>query len=163
MLRPTIALLTTIGTVLFAGLAAQIALGLTNGVPPVHVVIIGWLTAAYSLSGLVAWRCRPELRFGPLMVLTGISSLVSTLSWADNPVLHTIGQAADVVPLVLIVHVFVTFPTGRLRGRFEKVLIGAGYVASIGVQLIAMMLGALQPQVITVVDREPLGTLLFQA
>jgi hypothetical protein len=130
MLRPTTTVLTTLGVVLLAALAGVIMLGLSNGVPPVHVALIGWLTAAYTLSGLIAWRCRPAVRFGPLMVLTGVGSLLGALSWADGGILHTVGQAADVLPLVLVVHVFVTFPSGRLRGRAEKLLIGVGYVAA---------------------------------
>src|SRR5829696_1622222 len=120
MLRPTTTVLTALGAVLLATLGGVIALGLSNGVPPVHVAVVGWLTAAYTVSGLIAWRCRPANRFGPLMVLTGTAALAGTLSWADGGgVLHTIGQAVDVLPLVLVVHVFVTFPTGRLHGRAE--------------------------------------------
>ncbi|HET6532212.1 MAG TPA: hypothetical protein VFH03_16625, partial [Actinoplanes sp.] len=99
MLRPTTTALTALGAVLLGALAAEIVIGVANGVPPVHVAVIGWLTAAYLISGLVAWRCRPANRFGPLMVLAGVSSLVSALHWTQGGVLHTIGQAADVLPL----------------------------------------------------------------
>ncbi len=163
MLRPTTTVLTAIGAALLAALGGLIVLGLSNGVAPVHVAVVGWLTAAYTVSGLVAWRCRPANRFGPLLVLTGVATLVSTLSWVDGGVLHTVGQAADVVPLVLIVHVFVTFPTGRLHGRAEKLLIGAGYGAAIGGHLLAMMLGQLQPHRLTVAEHEALGVFIYQA
>ncbi|HEU4347285.1 MAG TPA: histidine kinase [Actinoplanes sp.] len=159
--RPSPWLLATIGSALLVGLAGTAMLGLANGVPRVHVLLITWLTASYTISGLVAWRWRPANRFGPLLVLTGLSSLVSALSWAGGGVLHTIGQAADVLPLVLIVHVFVTFPTGRLHGRVEKLLIGLGYVAAIGGQLAAMLLGALQPHLLTVAERQGLATFVY--
>ena len=163
MLRPTNAVLTVLGATLPAALGGVIVLGIRNDVPPMHVAVIVWLTGAYLLSGLIAWRCRPNNRFGPLMVLTGISSLVSALSWAEGGILHTVGQAADVLPLVLIVHVFVTFPTGRLRGRIEKALIFTGYVAAIGVHLLAMLLGALQPHLLTVVEQEQFAVVIYQA
>jgi signal transduction histidine kinase len=163
MLRPTTAVLTVLGAVLPAALGAEIVLGLRNGVPPAHVAVIAWVAATYLISGLVAWRCRPANRFGPLMVLTGISSLVSALSWAEGGVLHTVGQAADVLPLVLIVHVFVTFPTGRLRGRPEKVLLTVGYVAAIGAHLVAMALGALQPHLLTLAEQESAAVIIYQA
>jgi signal transduction histidine kinase len=67
-------------------------------------------------------------------------------------VLHTIGQALDVVPLVLVVHVSVAFPTGRLHGTVERLLIGAGYVAALGVQLLVMALGGLAPHRLAAVD-----------
>ena len=153
MLRPTAAALTTIGAVLLAALGLIVQLGLRAGVPAVHIAIICWLVLTYSVSGLVAWRCRPGNRFGPLMVLTGFAALGSTLIWAgEDGILHTIGQALDVLPLVLIVHVFVTFPTGRLRGRVEKVIIGSGYVAAVGGQLVVMALGGLGPHRLAIVD-----------
>jgi signal transduction histidine kinase len=153
MIRPTTATLTTAGGVLLAALGGVVWLGVTGGVAPVHVVVICWLVLAYAGSGLVAWRWRPRNRFGPLMMATGFVILGSALIWAgDGSVLHTIGQALDVVPLVMIVHVFVTFPTGRLRGRVERLLIGTGYVAALGVQLVVMALGGLTPHRLAAVD-----------
>ena len=152
MLRPTTATLITVGAVLLAALGGIAWLGVTGGAAPVHVVIICWLVLAYAGSGLVAWRCRPRNRFGPLMLVTGFAVFASALIWADGTGAHTIGQALDVVPLVLIVHVFVTFPTGRLHGTVEHLLIGTGYLAALGVQLVVMALGGLTPHRLAAVD-----------
>jgi signal transduction histidine kinase len=153
MLRPTAAVLTTIGALLLGALGLIIALGVRGAVPTVHIAIVCWLVLTYSVSGLVAWRCRPANRFGPLMVLTGFAALAGSLIWAgEDGIPHTIGQALDVLPLVLIAQVFVTFPTGRLRGRVEKVIIGSGYAAAIGGQLIVMALGGLGPHRLAIVD-----------
>ena len=103
------------------------------------------------MSGLVAWRSRPHNRFGPLMLLTGVAALAGSLVWAPGDgAAHTVGQALDVLPLVLIVHVFVTFPTGRLHGRLEKLIIGTGYLAAAGGQVVAMTLGGLTPHGLTI-------------
>src|SRR5689334_21628556 len=129
MIRPTNATLIVLGAVLAAALGWILLLGVRGEVDPGHLLTIGWLVLAYSVSGLVAWRCRPHNRFGPLMVLTGFSALAGSLIWApEDTVLHSVGQALDELPLVLIVHVFVTYPTGRLHGRAEKLIIGTGYV-----------------------------------
>jgi signal transduction histidine kinase len=162
MRRPTTALLTALGAALLAALAAEIVVGRANGVAPVHLALIGWLTSSYLITGLIAWRCRPALRFGPLMVATGVVTLISALIWSNQPVLHTVGQAADVLPLVLIVHVFVSFPTGRLLHRPERALIGLGYFAAVVVHLLAMLLGALQPHAWVVVSVQPLADRLYQ-
>ncbi len=146
--RPSPFLLAAIGSALLVGLVGVIAVGLTYGHPRVNVVVLGWVTVTYSVSGLVAWRCRPANRIGPLMVLTGAGTLVSAMGRAEQGVVHTVGQALDLVPLVMIVHVFLTFPTGRLTGRAEKALIYTGYLAAVPGQITVMMmlyLGARAP------------------
>ena len=89
------------------------------------------------------------------MVVTGFTTLASTLYWAENPVLHTVGVALDVVVLVLIVHVFLAFPTGRLRGRFERLLLTIGYGAALGAQLVVMLFDGLGPKQVLAVADEP--------
>jgi signal transduction histidine kinase len=161
MIRPTTATLTAAGAVLLVALGGIVRLAVTGGISPVHLAIICWLVVAYAGSGLAAWRCRPRNRFGPLMVCAGVSVLASALIWAgEGSVLHTIGQALDVVPLVLIVHVFVTFPTGRLHGTAERLLLGAGYLAALGVQLVVMALGGLAPHRLAAVDAPGVAVVL---
>jgi signal transduction histidine kinase len=164
MIRPTAGTLTTIGVVLVGALGLILGLGIRAGVAPVHIAIICWLVLAYSVSGLVAWRCRPGNRFGPLMVLTGFAALAGSLIWAgDGSILHTIGQALDVLPLVLIVHVFVTFPSGRLRGRVERALIATGYAAAVGGQVAVMTLGGLGPHRLAIVDEPGAAEIVYNA
>src|SRR3954447_25228326 len=130
--RPSATLLVTIGATLVVALAGATVLGVTGGVHPVHLAIICWLVLAYALSGLVAWRLRPASNLGPLMVLAGTGALAGALSWADEgSVLHTIGQAVDVLPLVLFVQVFLTYPSGRLHGRVERLIVVTGWVAAL--------------------------------
>jgi signal transduction histidine kinase len=162
MIRPTTGTLTTVGVVLLGALGLIVGLGVQSDVAPVHIAIICWLVLAYSVSGLVAWRCRPAGRFGPLMILTGFAAVAGSLIWADEGgVLHTIGQALDVLPLVLIVHVFVTFPSGRLRGRLERWLIGVGYAAAVGGQLAVMALGGLGPHRAAIVDEPDAAVVVY--
>ena len=92
MLRPTNATLTVVGAVLATALGWILLLGVRGEVDPGHLLTIGWLVLAYSVSGLVAWRCRPHNRFGPLMVLTGFAALAGSLIWAaEDSMLHTVG------------------------------------------------------------------------
>ncbi|MEU8819164.1 histidine kinase [Actinoplanes sp. NPDC048796] len=161
-LRPTTTVLATLGSVLPAAWVGVVALGVSEGIPRAHVAVVAWIAAGYTVGGLVAWRCRPGNRFGPLMIVTGVSSMVGALSWSGGRIPHTVGQAVDVLPLVLIVHVFLSFPTGRLRGRAERILLAAGYLAAIAGQLAAMLLGVLEPHVLAVVERHTLGTVIHQ-
>ena len=135
-----------IAAVLLAGFGGSLAFISASDIAPVHAALILWIALSYSVSGLVAWWHRPANRIGPLMVLTGGVTLASTLYWSDSAVLHTVGVALDVMVLVLIVHVFLAFPTGRLRGRFERLVLTIGYVAALGAQLVVMLLDGLGPQ-----------------
>ena len=55
------------------------------------------------------------------------------------------GQALDLVPPVLFLHVFLAYPTGRLNGRFERVLVLTGYATAISLELVRMFLGGFGP------------------
>ena len=136
--RPAL-LLTTAALLVGAGTA--VALAATGDVEPVHALLVVWLATSYAGSGLIAWAHRPANLFGPLMIVTGFGVLASALIWSDAALPHTIGQALDLLPLVLIVHVSLAFPDGRLRHGYERVLIGIGYTFALGAQLVVMMLG----------------------
>ena len=92
------------------------------------------------LGGLLAWSRRPSSRFGPLMITAGSSTRWSR-SWTTNDVTFSLGQALDLVPPVLFLHVFLAFPTGRLKTRFERVLVIVAYVSAITLQLVRMAFG----------------------
>ncbi|TDC53235.1 sensor histidine kinase [Jiangella ureilytica] len=139
-----------------AGLAAVIAsaaLAAATGHAVLHATLMCWIVLSYVLSGVLAWWHRPDSRIGALMILAGFATFLATLSWAGGQVPHAIGQAFDLVPVALILHVFLAYPTGRLRGRLERVLLTVGYTAAIGAQLAVMLLGGLGPgQVLTMTD-----------
>ena len=65
-------------------------------------------------------------RFGPLMIAAGFANFLASLSWARTTSSFTIGQALDLLPAALFLHVFLAFPSGRLRGRFERALVAGG-------------------------------------
>ncbi|MFI7708845.1 sensor histidine kinase [Nonomuraea sp. NPDC049480] len=155
-------LLVVLAVALMAGLAGSIALAVAVGANPLNATLLCGISLSYTVSGLIAWRRRPANRLGPLMIVTGFSSLTSMLFPSGNAVAHTIGQALDLLPLVLIVHVFLAFPTGRLAGRLERALIGVGYVAATGVQLAVMVLGGLEPHVLRLVEAPVLAQGIYQ-
>jgi signal transduction histidine kinase len=134
-----------VAAALAAGLAGSIALAVAAGTAFAHAALIYWLSLSYGLSGLVAWWRRPANRIGPLLICTGFATLATTLSWAGDAFPHRVGQAMDLLPVVLIVHVFLAYPVGRLRRRFDQALVVAGYVAAIGVQAVVVAMGGLDP------------------
>jgi signal transduction histidine kinase len=111
------------------------------GEPLVVAMLTVWLTLSYILCGLLAWWRRPKSRFGPLMIAAGFANFLATLVWSTHDVLYTFGQALDLVPPVLFLHVFLAFPDGRLKGRFVGGLIATSYATAIGFELVRMYFG----------------------
>ena len=109
--------------------------------PEVGAGLVAWITLSYVACGLIAWSRRPESRFGPLMVAAGFGPLLSRLSEVDASLPQSIGEPCRLLPIVLFLHVFLAYPSGRLEGGFERVLVTAGYATAVGFGLAAMMLG----------------------
>jgi signal transduction histidine kinase len=70
--------------------------------------------------GVVAWERRGESRVGPLMVLSGYTWFAGNL-WSQLLYLHR-------GPLV---HLHISYPTGRLRRRLAQVTVAAAYVDAV--------------------------------
>jgi signal transduction histidine kinase len=119
--------------------------GVELGEPLVIAILTAFLTLSYVLCGLFAWRRRPSSRFGPLLIAAGFVNFVATLVWSTSDVPHTVGQAIDLVPPVLFLHVFLAFPDGRLRGRFARTLVVTAYAAAVGLELVRMYFGEFGP------------------
>jgi signal transduction histidine kinase len=118
------------------------AVGHDLGEPLVVALLANWLTVSYILCGLFAWWRRPESRFGALMVAAGFANFISTLSWTTNDFTFTLGQALDLLPPVLFLHVFLAFPSGHVSDPFERALVASAYVAAVVLQVTRMTFGA---------------------
>jgi signal transduction histidine kinase len=132
-----------------AAAACSFALALASdhvNEPGLQAALMDWITLPYILAGVIAWWRRPDSRFGPLMVIAGFTMFVSTLAWANAALPHTIGQAFDLVPAAVFLHLYLAFPTGRLEGSFERALVLAAYVTAFGLQLVVMLLGGFDPE-----------------
>jgi signal transduction histidine kinase len=124
-----------------AAAAGCTALAVTGGTPAIHAGLIIWIAVSYSAAGLVAWWHRPASRIGPLMLLAGVATFLSALTWSGDTALQTVGQLFDLLPMVVILHLFLAFPAGRLTRRPTRLLVGLGYLAAAGAQPVVMMLG----------------------
>ena len=144
-----------IGLISLAGATAatsSLVLALRNdtisadiGEPLVIALLSVWVTTSYILCGLIAWWHRPASRFGPLMIAAGFANFLSSLAWSTSDVVFTFGQALDLLPPVLFLHVFLAFPSGRLRGRFEHWLVVSAYITAIRLELVRMTFGYFGP------------------
>jgi signal transduction histidine kinase len=147
--RPSLLVITAIAVFALAGAAGSTVLTLDSkhagSDPGVQAALLDWIIVSYVLSGLVAWYRRPDSRLGPLMIVAGLLTLVSSLSSSNSALPFTIGQAADLIPFAAFLHVYLAFPSGRLRSTGERLLIAATYLVAVGVQLLILMLGGFNP------------------
>jgi signal transduction histidine kinase len=159
---PRAAVLLGLGVAGCLAAAGALAFALTNpaigaelGEPLVIAILADWITLSYVLCGLVAWWRRPASRFGPLMITAGFVNFLAALAWTTNDLVYTLGQSLDLVPPVLFLHVFLAFPSGRLNGRFERVLVATGYTTAISLELLRMALGGFGPRNLLEVTSAP--------
>ena len=99
----------------------------------------------YILGGAYAWWRRPDSRFGPLMIAAGYTAFLANFAWANSALPQTVGQIFDLIPLILYLHVFLSYPSGRLQTRPERWLVLAGYLLATVPQLVSMAWGGPPP------------------
>jgi len=142
----------------FAVAAAGASLGfaLAAGSPdPVRVFLTEWVAVPYVTAGVIAWWRRPASRLGPLMAAGGLASAFSGWQLAESAGPYTFGAAFDIVPAALFIHVCLAFPDGRLRSKFEGALVGVAYASAVGLQLVKLALGGVDPANLVDVWRQP--------
>jgi signal transduction histidine kinase len=98
----------------------------------VHPVAV-WAVAA----PVVGWSCigtglyvrrRQFKRVGALMIWLGFAWWVFMLRAADSAAIYTLGLVFGGLWGGVFLHLGLSFPSGRLRERLDRVLVGAGYV-----------------------------------
>jgi signal transduction histidine kinase len=162
---PGLAVLCAIAAAGCLAAGASVALALTSDYvtePGLQAALLDWVSLPYVLGGLIAWRRRPDSRFGPLMVAAGFAMFVSSLQWTSAALPYTMGLAFDLLPAALFIHVFLAFPSGRLERPVERVVVAAAYSAGIGMQLVKMALGGVAGDNLLAVAAEPAAALTIQ-
>ena len=75
--------------------------------------------------GLYAWHRRPDERFGPLLVAAGFGWFLTTLAESDDSLVYSIGRVSGWVVEIGLVWLILSFPSGRLTGRVDRMLVRA--------------------------------------
>ena len=140
---PSWPMLLSVATAAAVVAALLIVLALTGedvAGPALSAFLVCWLFIPYVAAGLIAWKRRPESKLGRLMVITGFLTAFSFLVWSSQPVFFSIGNAIQFLPPALYLHLFLAYPSGELRSKGDRWLVGAAY-AAIGVTLLRMIVG----------------------
>ena len=128
-LRLTLSLLALAGLAL-AG--TEMALFLAGPAAPAWLFLsfaaVGLL---YVAAGVLAWRRRPSNRTGALLCLCGLSLLAAAAGNTGVPALMVVGYVTAELPVAVLLHLLLAFPSGRLPDLPSRALAIAGYVISV--------------------------------
>jgi Histidine kinase/Histidine kinase-, DNA gyrase B-, and HSP90-like ATPase len=96
------------------------------------VLLIGW---GFVGTGLYAWDRRPGNGIGPLMTAAGFSAFLMALRFSNDGLVFTIGGVGSTLFYAVLIHLVLSFPSGRLRTRLERFLVAAAYFDTTVLQL----------------------------
>jgi signal transduction histidine kinase len=100
---------------------------------------VGW---SFIGIGLLAWSRHPENRTGLLMVVLGFAALSRfAVAVASGPG-FAIGVLLGSLYLSVFVHLLVSFPTGRLTTWPQRLTVTVGYLLSVPLDAVFLLLGA---------------------
>ncbi|MDN5933552.1 MAG: hypothetical protein L0I24_21215, partial [Pseudonocardia sp.] len=79
----------------------------------------------YLAAGVLAWVRRPSNRMGPLLAAGALFWLAAALVNTGQAGLVGVGLVAATVPLAVVVHVLLAFPSGRLPEPGSRTIVAA--------------------------------------
>src|SRR6266508_2800632 len=110
---------------------------ISHGVNESHLLDVT-VGLSFFGAGIVALDRRPGNAIGLLMVSFAASWFV--VNWGNFvPVFPTLGFVAGLFGAPLLVHIALTYPSGRLRTSFDRVVLGTFYAVAAAVGLVGML------------------------
>lgn len=93
-------------------------------------------SSCFVAAGLLVWRLRPRSRIGPWLIVMGLVMLVDNLNSdimlsSDMPgrgLVVLIGEPAHWLHFAIGVFLFLSYPTGRVSGRVERIVVATCFV-----------------------------------
>jgi signal transduction histidine kinase len=103
--------------------------------PELAATLGPFIGLSFCGTGVFAWLRRPHNRFGALMTGVGFAWFLSALTEANDPWVYTLGVYLGPLYLVLVGHMLLAFPSGRLETTAARALIAVAYLDALLVQL----------------------------
>ena len=119
-------LLAGAGLALCALIGEVTATGTASGDVPLEVTARVLMIGLPIGVGLYAWSQPSSARFGRNLTLTGFVYFLAMLSSSSNEVVHGIGRLAGWAVEVWITYLVLSFPSGRLPGRPDRLIVAGG-------------------------------------
>jgi len=95
----------------------DIPVDLTGNAAAASFLAVGWVGA---------WR-RPQSRIGLLMMAVGLAWFAVRVSWIPDALAFSVGAALSNIWAPVLAHAFVSFPSGRLRKRRDRLVVALAY------------------------------------
>jgi signal transduction histidine kinase len=108
---------------------------------PFMAVVGPFIGLSFSGIGVFAWMRRPHNRFGALMTAVGFAWFLSGLTESNDPWVYTLGVYLGPLYLVLVGHMLLAFPSGRLETTAARWLVVIAYLTALAVQIPFFLLG----------------------
>jgi signal transduction histidine kinase len=108
---------------------------------PIAATLGPFIGLSFIGTGVFAWWRRPHNRFGPLMTAVGFAWFVSGLTESNDPLVFTIGSYLGPLYIVLVGHMLLAFPSGRVEGTAPRLLLALGYLDVLLMQIPVFLLG----------------------
>jgi signal transduction histidine kinase len=123
--------------------AATMIVGAINGdvLPPAQAVA-GYGAAFFTVTiGVLVWEIRPESRTGILVAAIPFAGMLSDLRhvFPDRQLAVTLGLAASWLAAPLMVQAILSYPSGRLSSRVDRIYVATTWIFAAAYGLIFML------------------------
>lgn len=105
----------------------------SRGLALALIVGTGW---SFAFTGLYAWGRRPNNNVGVLMTAVGFACFFQALAASNNAVVFAIGIVCQNLTFAILIHLLVSFPSGRLLTRLQIATVGLAYFVTGPVQVV---------------------------
>ncbi len=140
----------------FLALAALVWGGYEVSVPAVVLNLAVGL--AFIGAGVEAADRRPDSAAGQLMIAVGLAWFLRLTGAIENDVAFAVGVATKTLYLAVLGHLLVTYPTGRITSRWQRVVVSVVYLLTVPVNVGYLLLTPIEgPQNIVVIREVPPG------
>ena len=98
--------------------------------------LIGW---TFMGAGLLAWWRRPDNRVGSLMTMIGFAWFGAAMTVSETPAIFVAGLLVEPLQFILLIHLLLAFPGGRLEGALARGLATTAYFVGVVMQVPVVM------------------------